>query len=213
MTETYLEIVTHPMLWIFVGLTLIFFLIQWITAQKPENWLSPADHMEKLSKGLGWGSASAPIVLVAGLTWVIIFLTLLFGLYKLILEMIWYPAPADKDALWTWRFALAQIAALTTILGAVIALPLTLNRLVLARRQTENAENQLFNDKLNSATTDLAARLQVTREIGQGKEKRILTEWQDDLLKRTAAIDRCTVWRRNARRGTANCSNIEPLYT
>lgn len=75
-------------------------------------------------------------------------------------------------------------------LGAVITLPFTLIRLALSRRQTQTAEDQLYNDKLNSATTDLAARHQVTREIGRGTEKRILTEWQDDLLTRAAAIDR-----------------------
>ena len=123
MTEIYLKIVTHPLLWVFVGLTLLFFLIQWITAQKPENWRSPAQRLETLGQGLGWGRASAPIILIAGLTWLVICLTLLFGLYKLILEMIWYPAPTDNVELWNWRFALAQIAALTTILVSWLHYP------------------------------------------------------------------------------------------
>ena len=35
MTDSYLQIVTHPLLWIFVGLTIVFYLVQWLVSHEP----------------------------------------------------------------------------------------------------------------------------------------------------------------------------------
>ncbi|WP_299843611.1 pentapeptide repeat-containing protein [uncultured Roseovarius sp.] len=187
--ESYIAIVTHPLLWVFVALTAVTFFIQWITAQKPDNWISPADHLERFGKGLGLGSASAPIILIMGATWLVILLTLLFGLYKLVLDMIWHPVPAGSEAVWNWRFTIAQVAALTTVLGAVIALPLTLNRLVLSRRQTETIEQGHITDRINKAVEGLGAERTVSRigrevvlahanpDAESGVTRRIVVQW------------------------------------
>lgn len=157
MMDVYLTIVTHPFLWIFVGLTTVFFLIQGLTAQKPEDWTSPFNHLDRIGRRIGFGSFSAILVLISSITWLVILLTLLFGLYKLILEMIWYSLPSDQDQLWSWRFTLAQVAALTAILGAVVALPVTISRIGLNRRQRETAEEGLRTDRINKAVEGLGA--------------------------------------------------------
>ncbi|WP_439570086.1 pentapeptide repeat-containing protein, partial [Roseovarius mucosus] len=59
--------------------------------------------------------------------------------------------------IWDWRFTLAQLAALTTVLGAVIALPITINRLILTRRQTDTVEQGHITDRINKAVEGLGA--------------------------------------------------------
>ncbi|WP_294615321.1 hypothetical protein, partial [uncultured Roseovarius sp.] len=134
--ETYQGIVTHPLLWIFLGLTLVFYLVQGATRQKEKGWVSPETHIKAVAASLGMKGVPTLIFVVIGLTWLIVATTLLFGLYKLTWDVIWHAVPQGDDEVWPWRFSLAQIAALTTVLGAVIALPLTINRLLLSRRQT-----------------------------------------------------------------------------
>jgi hypothetical protein len=93
-------------------------------------------------------------------------------------------------------------ALLVALLGAPFLIWRTLvaqRTLEATQRQTELQEEAQFNDKINAAATDLAARRQVTRvaidpngDIVRDKEGKetILTEWQDDLVTRAAAIDR-----------------------
>ncbi|MFD1157988.1 pentapeptide repeat-containing protein [Roseovarius aestuarii] len=188
--ETFYELAADPLFWKLaipaLAVAILLALI-WRGSVK-----GSAAALTLAGERMGLGNLPPALIGFAFLTWGVFALMLLIGLYSLIWEVIWHAAipESEKDRLWNWRFLLAQLAALATVLGAVIALPVSLNRLFLARRQTETAENQLFNNKLNRATTDLAARHQVTREIGRGQQKRILTEWQDDLLTRAAAIDR-----------------------
>ena len=86
---------------------------------------------------------------------------------------------------------------LGALLVALLGAPFLIWRTVVAQRTLDTAQRQTdlqaeahFNDKINVAATDLAARRQVTRVVGRGKEQRVLTEWQDDLVTRAAAIDR-----------------------
>lgn len=155
--QTFLGIVTHPLFWIFVGLTLVFYLVQGATRQKEKDWVSPETHIKAVAASLGLAGVPTLIFVVIGLTWLVVVTTLLFGLYKLIWDMIWHAAPQGNDAVWAWRFSLAQIAALTTVLGAVIALPLTINRLLLSRRQTETVEQGHITDRINKAVEGLGA--------------------------------------------------------
>jgi hypothetical protein len=62
----------------------------------------------------------------------------------------------------------------------------------LIQDKTRQLQDQaLFNDKINAASEDLAARRQVTRALHVGTENEaVVTEWQDDLVTRAAAIDR-----------------------
>lgn len=76
------------------------------------------------------------------------------------------------------------------LLAAILGAPFIIWRSWIAAKQAAIAEEALFNDKINAAATDLAARHEVTRVVGRGKEQRVLTEWRDDLVTRAAAIDR-----------------------
>jgi hypothetical protein len=106
-------------------------------------------------------------------------------------------------------FSFSIGALLVALLGAPFLIWRTLvaqRTLEATQRQTELQdedkrlrEEAQFNDKINAAATDLAARRQVTRvaidpngDIVRDKEGKetILTEWQDDLVTRAAAIDR-----------------------
>jgi len=162
--ETYQGIVTHPLLWIFVGLTLVFYLVQGATRQKEKDWVSPETHIKAVAASLGMAGVPTLIFVVIGLTWLVVAATLLFGLYKLIWDMIWHAVPQGGDEVWPWRFSLAQIAALTTVLGAVIALPLTVNRLLLSRRQTKTVEQGHITDRINTAVEGLGAEKTVKRD-------------------------------------------------
>ncbi|MEQ9242722.1 pentapeptide repeat-containing protein [Roseovarius indicus] len=155
--DAYLSIVWHPLSWIFVGLTLTFFLIQSLTANSGTPPRTADDRLQGLAKSVGLGGLPPVLFLFVGLTWLVVALTLLFGLYRFIWMMVWQTAPTGNEELWAWRFGLAQIAALTTVLGAVIALPLTMARLVLTRRQADIAQEGLITERINTAVAGLGA--------------------------------------------------------
>ncbi len=77
-----------------------------------------------------------------------------------------------------------------TVIVALLSAPFLIWRSIVAQRTVDLAAETLLNDKLNAAATDLAAHRQVTRSVEQEGKEVILTEWQDDLVTRAAAIDR-----------------------
>ena len=95
--------------------------------------------------------------------------------------MIWYdiPNPDQQKQVWNWRFTLAQLAALTTVLGAVIALPVTINRLILSRRQTKTAEEGLITDRINKAVEMLGADKTVKRQRRRGNSRLAYAKGED----------------------------------
>lgn len=117
-------------------------------------------------------------------SWGAIFLVLLIGILITIFDTIWRATPgmlADDSAerleqLWEWRFQIAKLAALTAVLGAVIALPFTTMRLALTSRQTSATETGLLVDRLASASQGLSA------TIGEGKDL------EPNILMRSSAI-------------------------
>ncbi len=77
------------------------------------------------------------------------------------------------------------------LLIAALGAPFLAWRTTLAAKQANLQGQALFNDKINAATEELAARKQVTRVIeNEDGNKTVLTEWADDLVRRAAAIDR-----------------------
>ncbi|NQZ73184.1 MAG: hypothetical protein HRT60_08955, partial [Dinoroseobacter sp.] len=77
------------------------------------------------------------------------------------------------------------------LLIAALGAPFLAWRTTVAARQADLQGQSLFNDKINAATEELAARRQVTRVIkNEDGNKTVLTEWADDLVRRAAAIDR-----------------------
>ncbi len=83
-----------------------------------------------------------------------------------------------------------DMRAAGVLLAFLLGAPFVIWRTQVASRQAEIAAESLFNDKINAASEGLSARRQVTRVTGQGAEERVLSEWQDDLVARNAAIDR-----------------------
>jgi hypothetical protein len=76
------------------------------------------------------------------------------------------------------------------LLTGVIGAGLVAWRNWTASRQADLQDEALFNDKINAAAEDLAARRQVTTVLKAGDERTVITEWQDDVVTRSAAIDR-----------------------
>ena len=113
---------------------------------------------------------------------------LLFGLLIVIWRVIFLPSTGGNDAEREFLFSVLRIAGLTTVLGAVIALPITISRLRLTREQTLTAGRSLFNEKINAALEDLYSRRQFTLHAEDGSPKGDI--WHDDITRRNAAIDR-----------------------
>jgi uncharacterized protein YjbI with pentapeptide repeats len=127
------------------------------------------------------------IFVLAMLLWGAIFGTLFFGLLKVLWELIWSSLPdPESDEVWKWRFSMVKLTALTATLGAVVALPFTLVRLTLTRRQTQTAVDALFNDKVDAAVSDLHAQRRVTKWLRSG----VQNGWEDDITRRNGAINR-----------------------
>ena len=125
--------------------------------------------MTRLQAELGLDRLPAGIFAAGAVLWVIILIALFLGLLWTIASAALHgpaliPGGPDRAALHP-----DSLAALTATLGAVVALPLTLIKVRLTRQQTDTAEEALFNDKINAAATDLAARRQVTRVVEHGK--------------------------------------------
>ncbi|MEP2679519.1 pentapeptide repeat-containing protein [Tateyamaria sp.] len=143
-----------------------------------------------LRNGLGL-SGLHPIMLIAGaFAYAIIAAILTVGLAFLILGTIALPfseGMTPKELRDGFLFYVLRLAGLTTVLGAVIALPITVIRLRLTQKQTDTATESLFNEKINAATQGLYARRQISI---LGDDDKYQDHWQDDIVQRCAAIDR-----------------------
>jgi len=145
----------------------------------------------RLRARLGMAGLPQGIFALGMILWGLIFAVLALGLLWTVISAAFHAPARTEEAQTTLRFVLISLTALTATLGAVVAFPVTLIRIALTRKQTETAQEALFNDKINAAAEGLAARRQVTRVIHEGKaNETILTEWQDDLVTRASAIDR-----------------------
>lgn len=179
--QTYLTFVTHPLLWVFAGLLIGFYLILWATSLKVP---SGSTLLSSLRKRLGLESINPGLFLIGVMMWAAVFLLLFAGLMTQIADIIQIALPTDTSGQSDWRFAVAKLTAMTAVLGAVVAFPVTLLRLDLSRAQTETAIESLFNDKINAASDDLHA---MRQRWDQTQEQNI---WEADIARRNAAIDR-----------------------
>lgn len=159
-----------------------------LSGVKPEAEDTP---FTRLRARLGMAGLPEPVFALGMILWGVIFSALFLGLLWTIISAAFHAPARTEDAQTVLRFILISLTALTATLGAVVAFPVTLIRIALTRKQTETAEEALFNDKINAAAEGLAARRQVTRVVNEGTpEEAILTEWEDDLVTRASAIDR-----------------------
>jgi uncharacterized protein YjbI with pentapeptide repeats len=148
--------------------------------------------LERFQARLNLEQINPGLFLVGLLMWALIFGLLFAGLLGLIWEMLWISQPIEqpdhskaseeKPTFSDWRFTLAKLTATTAVLAAVVAFPVTLIRLGLTRKQTDTAQEALFNDKINAASEDLYA----MRQRWDGEQN----IWEDDIVRRHAAIDR-----------------------
>lgn len=157
LVETYLNVVTHPLLWIFAGLTVVFYAVQGLVGRSGEAPNAPDDRIKAIAKRVGMEALHPTAFFFLALTWGIVAATLFAGLYVILIQVIFHAPPDGAQDTWNWRFTLAQLAALTTVLGAVIALPITINRLILTRRQTDTVEQGHITDRINKAVEGLGA--------------------------------------------------------
>ncbi|MFV1877310.1 pentapeptide repeat-containing protein [Nioella sp.] len=144
----------------------------------------------RLRARLGMAGLPQGVFALGMILWGAIFAALILGLIWTIISAAFHAPARTQEAQTALRFVLISLTALTATLGAVVAFPVTLIRIALTRKQTETAEEALFNDKVNAAAGGLAARRQVTRVVGRGAKMQVLTEWEDDLVTRASAIDR-----------------------
>lgn len=152
--------------------------------------------VERMRDALGLTGLNGGLFFLALCLWSAIFLSLVAGLLWVIWSVAWAVLPSGQAALWNWRFTLAQMVALTGVLGAVVALPFTLVRIRLTRDQTaisdqlkRIADEALFNDKIKAAADDLHARRQIKRKsrLENPDEPDFI---EDDIMRRVTAIDR-----------------------
>ncbi|MEM6758224.1 MAG: hypothetical protein AAF601_01970 [Pseudomonadota bacterium] len=104
---------------------------------------------DTLAAQFGLGGPRLPIFVIAALMWIALALILLLGLFGLIFQTL---TATSTD---NYLFYVLRIAGLTTVLGAVIALPVTLMRLAITERQTQAQEQGLITDRTNAAVGQL----------------------------------------------------------
>ncbi|WP_299692962.1 pentapeptide repeat-containing protein [uncultured Tateyamaria sp.] len=143
----------------------------------------------KIQHQFGLKSLPPTLFLAGALSWLVITAVLAFGLFALIIDVISAALPRrdDQTTVWDFRFRLVQITALTTVVGALFALPISMRRIRVTDKANENTENALFNEKINAATEGLYARRQVSVRQDDGTYANL---WEDDIVQRNAAIDR-----------------------
>ncbi|GAA5072132.1 pentapeptide repeat-containing protein [Roseibacterium beibuensis] len=130
-------------------------------------------------------------LLAVGSAYVILFLLALLVTFRLLWMVFHGETSSGADA--SPNTTLGLGALLVALIGAPFLIWRTVvaqKTLDTAQRQTDLQDEALFNDKINAAATDLAARRQVTRIVQQDGKDVVLTEWEDDLVTRAAAIDR-----------------------
>ncbi|MEW9921427.1 pentapeptide repeat-containing protein [Marimonas sp. MJW-29] len=150
-----------PLFWLGVaGIALASFLVGALLLLQHDERGSP---MERLQKRLGLETANGGIFFIGMIFWMFLFLLLFFGLALLIVDTLRFASPSTTIAVTDWRFTLAKMAALTAVLGAVVAFPLTLIRIGLTRQDVYLSEQGLITDRLNKAVEGLGAEKQSYR--------------------------------------------------
>jgi hypothetical protein len=167
--------------WLALGVIALFWILSQVSDKIPE------DPIERLKRTFGADKIPHFVVLIAALLWGALVLLLSIGLITLLFDIVWNTVqPVGREAKGDFRFLLTKTAALTAVLGAMVALPFTALRLKHTAAQTQHAANVLFNEKLNDANNDLHARYQTSEK----QENGYIDVWKDDIIRRNGAIDR-----------------------
>ncbi len=131
---------------------------------RPDDDRAPlAARLGTLRGKLGMPGLPLWLVAVAAVVWTAILVLLLYGVIVLIWTMLAEAPPQDEGAAWGFRFHLAQLAAITAVLGAVVAFPVTLNRLRLTSEDNETKLQGHITERINRAVENLGATRNVRR--------------------------------------------------
>ena len=156
MLDSYLAIAEHPLLWVFLGLTVVFFLIQQqVSRPKSSKW--------PIMEHLGMSALPKGLFILGALVWTLLLGAAVFGLLFAIWRAIFPVVEAGTEVGDDLRWSLLTITALTAMLGAVVAFPFTLIRIQLTRKQTETGEQGHITDRINKAVEGLGASKEVNR--------------------------------------------------
>ncbi len=149
---TFLCVVTHPFLWIIVGLVGVVYAIQWLVSQK--GTLFEITGLIQTSFGLN--HVPKYVIRLVWYLWIILFLAMLFSIsYALYNIILMISSPDTKlESLSVSAYALP---AMVVPLSALIAFPITVLRQHYNRRQTEAEEEGLITDRINAAVASLGA--------------------------------------------------------
>ncbi len=158
--QTYLTFVTHPLLWVFLGLLIGVYLILWVTSLKVP---AGSTSLSRLQKKLGTEGLNPRLFLICVMLWLVIFLLLFAGLLVQIMDVIRIAGPTDTTDQIDWRFAVAKLTAMTAVLAAVVAFPVTLVRLGQTRAQTIIADRTQIIGQTNSAAELLGSPSETVR--------------------------------------------------
>lgn len=132
---------------------------------KPDTVHStPVDRLANLRSKLGVAGVPIPIFLAAATIWTAILLMLLYGFAAILYEVVFATPPETDAGTWDFRFLLAQFVAVTTVLGAVVAFPVTLNRLRLTAEDNETKLQGQITERINNAVENLGATRSVKRQ-------------------------------------------------
>ncbi|WP_420859353.1 pentapeptide repeat-containing protein [Marivivens marinus] len=161
---TVLDTVVWTLLAVVAGCLWIYL---WISASARQ------DQSKRLGSlfGMSPGIAVAITVIIAPL-----FLAALAASFSVLLRTVVNPSLAT---------GLGTGALIAATLGA----PFLIWRSIVAQKTVDHAAKSLFNDKINAAVQDLYAQRQVTK-VDKRNKGQMFNAWQDDVVKRNAAIDR-----------------------
>ena len=181
MFDIYTFILTHPIFWVFVIMTLAVFAVQTTVATKVK-----APKVDK-----NWLRRNYFIVILTAATTLAIS-AVVFYLFEIGLSVSALvnrlrtiandpsAKPADISDIST------SVAVLIGVLAASATIFFSVIRVWINERTASSAEEALFNDKINAAVSDLHAQRQVTK----WDEDETPTGWEDDVTRRNGAIDR-----------------------
>lgn len=164
--EIFLCVVTHPFLWIGLGLVGVFYAIQWLVSQKGTLF----DITGFIQTSFGLNHVPKYVIRLIWYLWIILFMAMLFSIsYALYNIILMISSPDTKlESLSVSAYALP---AMVVPLSALIAFPITVLRQHYNRRQTEAEEEGLITDRINAAVASLGA-----NKIVKGPEGKETTE-------------------------------------
>ncbi len=179
MFQSLINTLTHPATLPIIGM-LVLVLLVFLTLNVVSPGTKPRERQfsdNPMMNALGWLGA---ILAVPGL------IILIAAGWELIVLAVNFPDLTTPPGVIRWHSSI--MLAMLAAIGAIFTLLFAYIRSFATERQTRATEEALFNDKINTAANDLHARRLVTKNPDD--EDGHWDCWQDDIIKRNAAINR-----------------------